>query len=198
METKSREERSDEIHDENRKIMEELGFDENKVFIVLGCHRSGTSIVAKALHEQGIDMGKHKLLKANEFNKLGHYENVEISSLNQRIHKKAGGSWERPAPKEKIDDVAKGFEDEIKDAIGKNKSSFWGWKDPRNALIVENFLPFLEGDVYLVCVFRHPISVAQSIARRQRNQNNWNSYLGLVAEYNKRIINTIKKFVGLE
>jgi hypothetical protein len=98
-----------------------------KTYVVLGCPGSGTSFLAKALHDQGVDMGTTNM----EF-----YENLDFVKLNQEI---MGGVTGR-----------------IKEVINKYKKQFWGFKDPQSAFTIDKILPHLEDDVYLVCIFRKP------------------------------------------
>lgn len=61
--------------------------------IILGMHRSGTSIIAGVLHTLGVYMG-NKFIGAHWSNLLGHFENIEFVRLNDKILKNAGGSWD--------------------------------------------------------------------------------------------------------
>ena len=66
-----------------------------RTFVVLGMHRSGTSLTAGGLEKIGIDMGDNQL-GANQWNPLGHFENVDFVGLNDRILNTAGGNWLDP------------------------------------------------------------------------------------------------------
>ena len=59
---------------------------------VLGIHRSGTSMVTRLLNIAGLKLGSN-LLRANKYNKRGHWEDREVVYLNELILKLLGGSW---------------------------------------------------------------------------------------------------------
>ena len=54
-----------------------------EIIIVLGMHRSGTSLIAGVLHEMGVNMGSN-LMKADEYNPKGYFEDIEIYKFNSR------------------------------------------------------------------------------------------------------------------
>ena len=84
----------------------------------------------------------------------------------------------------------KSYVDEIKALIQRKRAKFWGWKDPRNAFTVDNYLPHLDGDVYLICCFRKPDKILKSWKGKHSKE--------LIDSYNRNIIKSVKKFVELE
>jgi hypothetical protein len=167
---------------------------EDKVYVVLGVPKSATSFISKMLEENGVEMHNDK-----RENYLPQYEDTRFIRLNDKILRSAGTKEEnfglkRPAPEEKV--LKTNFNEEIKRLIRKRKSKSWGWKDPRTSLTMKKFLPYLEGDVYLICCFRKPAKITKSTQR-------WNIYdsKGLTKEkidvYNRSIISAIKEFVDL-
>ena len=66
-----------------------------KLIVVLGAHRSGTSLCAAAVESLGADacLGKHY---ANEENQKGFFEHPEIVDFNNRLLEFLGGSWDNP------------------------------------------------------------------------------------------------------
>jgi len=153
-----------------------------KTYVVLGMHQGGTSFISKALFNQGVDMG---------ITEEGVYEDINFVNINDKILHVAGGNWSSPPPVEKIKGVAKTFDDKIKRAF-KDKD-FWGFKDPRTGCMADIYLPYLKDDAYLVCIFRKPRKVAESIAR-VGHFGEEKAY-GLAIEYYNRIINTIRSFI---
>ena len=67
-----------------------------KTIVVLGMHRSATSLVARTLNAE-VHMGS-KLLYARSGNPEGYYENIEIIKINDKILHDSGGSWHIPRP----------------------------------------------------------------------------------------------------
>ena len=169
-------------------------FNHNKVYIVSGMHRSGTSFLAKALKDQGVDMGK-ELLPGNRFNIDGHFENVKFVTLSGKILNEAGGQELEPPSRESIHKSADSHSDEIVSLINRSQGKFWGWKDPRNSLTMQEFLPYIDGDVYLVCIFRKPSKVAESLYKRQELPIDRG--LLLSKYYIGQLIQTIKEFCSL-
>jgi len=161
----------------------------NRTFVVLGMHRSATSLVAKALHDQGIEMGTGT---ATAIDRGSHFEDLSFVDINDSLLEKAGGSWDKPPAKEKLDKVQDGRCGRLVD-YRQTKNEMWGWKDPRTALVFDKYLPHLGGDVYLVCVFRKPRYVAKSLKRL------WGfgekRCRAIIDRYNKDIIDSIHKFL---
>jgi len=157
-------------------------------------HRSGTSMVAGVLNILGIDMGK-ELLGKNWSNPWGHFENIKFLELNERILRKAGGSWNYPPKENQILAQVGMFSKEIKNLIQSNESKFWGWKDPRTSLTIELFLPYLENPYFLVC-HRDASAIARSLKRR--NNMKLEKGLKLTQIYNQRIERFFKRHNGLK
>lgn len=157
-----------------------------KTYIVLGMHQGGTSIISKALHDQGVDMGA-----ADE----SVYERIPFVRMNETLLTIAGGSWMYPPPIQRIKDAGKHREGDIKALLQKNKRDFWGFKDPRSGATIHAYLPYLEDDTYLVCIFRKPEKVAESIQRK--GHTNKEHALKIAKEYYARILDAVKEFTGI-
>ena len=75
---------------------------EKKVVVVLGMHRSGTSLVANLLTALGVDLGGN-LLAADEHNESGYWEQKEINQIQERLLRQLaqhdiGPGWMNPFP----------------------------------------------------------------------------------------------------
>lgn len=187
---------AEEFRERNRERLESLNFEEDKVYVVLGMHRSGTSFIAKSLYDQGVDMGTaHNMLGPNEWNKLGHYENVGFVSVNDDVLLSCGGAWNNPVGKKCIKEGFEEQRDRVESLIEDNRSSFWGWKDPRNTLTIDGWLPYLDGDVYLVATFRKPSKIAHSLYKRQGVPPSIGEEL--TKQYYREFIKTLKDFLEL-
>lgn len=134
-----------------------------KTFVVLGMHRSATSLTAGGLEKSGIHMGE-EYLEHDQSNPWGIFENRKFVSLNQKILKAAGGSWDNPPSRQAI--LKQDFDDEIKELIKNHEHEYWGWKDPRTSLTAELFHPHLTNPHYIVN-FRDKDEVAKSLNRRE-------------------------------
>jgi hypothetical protein len=138
--------------------------------LLAGMHRSGTSLVARLLVEAGIDLGPaHRLLPASPDNPEGFFEHQGFVAVNDGLLDDLGGTWYLPP------DLPAGWANAPErvprmrqvDAIlaDWHPSEPWGWKDPRNALLLPFWLRRFPDLRVLICV-RHPLEVARSLARR--------------------------------
>jgi len=139
-----------------------------KVMVVIGPGRSCTSGVARALHEGGWPMGDD-LLPPHESNPWGHFEDVDLIDLNDRMLADAGGDWLTPAPVPASDEnraVVRGYV-----SHRARHGTQWGMKDPRLAitwpvfdLVFRHDFPELEP--ILVFPSRELDTVAESLVAR--------------------------------
>lgn len=164
-----------------------------KTIVVLGMHRSATSLIAKGLNNE-VFMGSD-LISGLKDNPQGHFESRKIVLLNDRILKSAGGSWDNPPPEEAIA-AQTGFETLVERTLANHKHQaerrgykVMGWKDPRSVLTIRLFLPFIENP-HFVAVFRDPIEVARSL--RRRNKFPIEKGMELARVYNDRILKFIR------
>ncbi len=147
----------------------------NKVLILLGMHRSRTSLMAKWLHINGINMGD-KLLGADVGNEKGHYEDMDFFHLNQEILMDNG----LPSGGilfENDEEFNSGFK-QIKytlyhqlkgEAIINFKTKLhqqFGWKDPRTSLLIDFYDEILPDAKYIV-IYRHYIDTVNSLIHRK-------------------------------
>ena len=146
--------------------------------IILGMHRSGTSLVSRALEAAGLFVGD-----ANEHN----HEAVFFLTLNQWMFEQLGASWDNPYNMRFINDDLAGY---LLSVIGNilnspSAASFtgsnpgyqqllsadnqvpWGWKDPRNTFTA-NIWAAAFADAKLVHVCRNPVDVAASLRKREQ------------------------------
>lgn len=157
-----------------------------KTFVVLGMHRSGTSLIAKGMDEI-VDMGV-ETVHCTPANPRGHWENWVMVRLNDSILYAAGGSWDEPPPEKRIldtinlPDIKQGLQDVVK-RFSEGRE-LWGWKDPRTTLTIRLFLPYLTNP-HIICCFREPAQIAKSLHERQKFP--YNKGLRLCQEYNRRM-----------
>lgn len=159
-----------------------------KTFVVLGMHRSATSLIAKSLDHE-IHMGT-RFIKPDEHNPLGYFENFSFYKLNMEILERAGGDWQNPPSESEIMKQKSFFDFKIKQLIEQSEKPLWGWKDPRTVLTINLFEPYLRNPHY-ICCFRNPIEVAKSLVAR--NDMSFDKGIALAKEYNSRIIKFMSK-----
>lgn len=162
-----------------------------KAFIILGMHRSATSLAAKGLHDAGVHMGED-LLGAMPSNDYGHFENRRFVELNDAILDRAGGSWANPPLEEKIINAGRQLSERIKQTIANESAGheLWGWKDPRTTLTIGCYWQHLENPHLVIC-FRNPVQVAVSLQKRDGFP--LAKGMALANEYNKRLMDFLHR-----
>lgn len=135
------------------------------VLVIAGHHRSGTSVLAQLLAKAGLFVGD-KLLGASESNPYGHFEDVDVVAIHDRLLADNGLNWQVDRPF--IPYVARDVWRDMSALLSRRRRAhaLWGFKDPRVCL----FLPLwrhLIDDLRVVATFRSPGSCAHSIERRQ-------------------------------
>ena len=135
-----------------------------KPVVVVGMHRSGTSLTASILGSSGVHLGD-SLVPAGHGNAEGHFEDLEFVDLHRAALEAFGHDpegWDEVV----LDHLPDALEARARALIDARASRpFWGWKDPRTAL----FLPFWERllpEAKFVFVYRNPWEVIDSLYRR--------------------------------
>jgi len=142
--------------------------------VVLGMHRSGTSISTRGLACLGVDLGEDLVTGGGSENPTGYFEDAAIHALSMRVLDALGTEWDGL---ELLPDAA--FESPAVLALRSDAVSLlrlrlrdhpvYGFKNPRTARLLRFWQPVFEqlgADVRWVCVLRHPLSVARSLAAR--------------------------------
>jgi hypothetical protein len=143
---------------------------EPKVVCIVGMHRSGTSMIARLLHQCGLDLGpSERLLKADATNPLGHFEHRGFLDIDRQLLKHFKATWHEPPelqPGWHLDPGLKPLLSEAKAVAATfDGRSPWGWKEPRASL----FLPFWKEAIpnmrFVICI-RNPLEVGRSLEQR--------------------------------
>ena len=168
-----------------------------KTIIVLGMHRSATSLIAKGLYECGVMMGDD-LLGKSPHNPWGHYENRDVVHLNDRILHEAGGKWDNPPSETNILMQSIKFSEHIHRLVNELKAAanpqypLIGIKDPRMTLTAKLWLPYLINPHFIFCL-RDKLDVAKSLQRR--DNKSIDDGIALAREYNRRAMLLMAEFV---
>ena len=154
--------------------------------IIVGMHRSGTSLLARLLNDLGIHMGAWLSRDA---------EAVFFQKINRRIYSHVNAHWAEP---ENILSAMQSQEfiqkqsSEIREKFSgtspvtgryfrkldwqeriQKPDFFWGWKDPRTALVIPIWYQVFP-QARWVHIIRNGIDVATSLYLRAfRQQNKW-------------------------
>ena len=160
---------------------------EQRVICILGMHRSGTSCLAGSLEEAGVFLGD--VSRKNPYNLKGNLENLKIMKLHDNLLIANGGSWDSP-PKLVIWSKAHKIR---RDKILKEHENIplWGFKDPRTLFTIEGWMEVLS-NISFVGIYRNPLSVAQSLQRRDKFSIEKGVNLWLV--YNKKLLEYHNKY----
>jgi len=154
--------------------------------ILMGMHRSGTTLVATLLGQAGLFTGSSKEHNA---------ESTFFIGLNNWLLAQGGCRWDEPERwEERVADpelrrimveqmrhlmkVRPVMEFVGREAFKRGIQPFklerpWGWKDPRNTITLPVWLEVFP-EARVVCVERHGLDVAASLHRRSRAElNKW-------------------------
>lgn len=144
--------------------------------IIIGMHRSGTSLLSRILEKAGIFMG----VKKDENN-----ESLFFLKFNDWILKQANATWDNPYNYTLVDedfknlmaDLAKkyiksfrrieylGLKRTLKYKSLEELDFLWGWKDPRNTFTLDMWLKVFP-NAKIIHIYRNPIDVAESLRKR--------------------------------
>ena len=153
-----------------------------KTVVVLGMHRSGSSLTSGLLEALGVDMGE-RLMAESRANPVGYFEDEEVLHVNRQILRAAGGTWYDPPTTEAIRAQREPFRSRV-EALVRDKPALWGWKDPRTSLTLEVYLDHLTHP-HVVVTHRDAEAIARSLVKRGDMQ--YEEALALTALYEERI-----------
>ncbi|MFN8416241.1 MAG: sulfotransferase [Cytophagaceae bacterium] len=138
----------------------------SRVVILLGMHRSGTSLIANWMHHCDIKLGDN-YYTGTIGNEDGHYEDIDFLNLHEEIFLSYNldpsglKSWKLPS---EIDET---HFNKIKHLIDKKNKlhNEWGWKEPRTCMYLQYYRELLPDAKYLI-ILREPAQVVDSLLRR--------------------------------
>jgi hypothetical protein len=137
----------------------------NKVLIIAGMHRSGTSLVTQWLNRCGLHVGD-ELLGKGIGNDDGHFEDMEFYTFHRRLLKSKNLPDSGFIEDETVCMTSKDRSSALNLIENKNKNSTeWGWKDPRTSLFLPDYHQLIPEANYLV-VYRHFESTVGSLITR--------------------------------
>lgn len=145
--------------------------------IIIGMHRSGTSMLTRFIEESGIYMGKEKGVNDESF---------FFQKINDWILYEAGATWDNSYNIKFINDyfishmvnvidkrlssiwIKKyfGIKNTIKYGSIYNQENQWGWKDPRTTLTLPVWKKLFP-NAKIVHIYRNPIDIAASLRKRE-------------------------------
>ncbi len=163
--------------------------------IIIGMHRSGTTMLSKILEQLGVFMGWRK----EENN-----EALFFLKFNDWILKQVNATWDNPynytVTKKSFKDLMVylaekyiksvrrveylGILKSIKYKTLKALDFPWGWKDPRNTFTLDIWIKIFP-NAKIIHIYRNPIDVAESLRKRVKKLKenfkwNWKKELKLL------------------
>lgn len=147
---------------------------DKKLIVVLGMHRSGTSVIARGLQVLGVELGDRLMPPSEGNNSKGFWEDVDINALNIEMLQFLKIDWHSLTPIQASDVnrvCQSGYLQRAQDLLEYKSTAVkrFAFKDPR----VAKLLPFWNEvfaqsqiSVDYVLVIRHPLSVCSSLAKR--------------------------------
>ncbi len=147
---------------------------EKKVILVLGMHRSGTSLVSGMLEVLGVDFGRDLLPPMRGVNDKGFWEDREVLQAHEDLLKSLGRSWYdlMLLPERWMNsDAAIRFRKVARELIEVKFAhiSLLGLKDPRMCLFLplwKKLLDTMQISYVAVVVERNPVEIALSLFQR--------------------------------
>lgn len=130
--------------------------------IILGMHRSGSSCLAGMLQCAGFFAGNVFLW--NEDNRKGNQEDLRVIELNNLVLHTSQGSWITPPDRVAWTPDAALERNELLNEFAAAQVP-WMFKDPRTLFTLPFWVNAI-GRPRLLGIFRHPLSVAQSLSTR--------------------------------
>lgn len=148
------------------------------MLIITGSGRSGTSAVARLIHQSGLSVG-HDLIAPDEGNAEGYYEERAIVAINEVILAGAGlHEWFATASRDDVLRAANAHADAMRALVA---TATPAWKDPRFSWTLEAWLAHLPERPRVIVCLRSPVEVVASTAR----------YFGLSGEEHTRAVEHI-------
>ncbi len=155
------------------------GNEHRQGFIVLGMHRSGTSMLSGLLHSScGYNVGG-PLIGANFDNEKGFFERIDIVLQNDEFMRSQGVWWAANVInydwQQALKDKEEGKIDFQKYGIpglaflNSPNNAPWLQKDPRMCITLKTWLKLMNSEPAVVFTYRHPLEVALSLKHREKN-----------------------------
>ncbi len=153
-----------------------------QLVVILGMHRSGTSLITKSIELLGYTLGDN-LMPAGVDNPKGFWEDLDIVQFNDKLLASNQTSWDSPR-----DSGSKAYSRELQqEALTLLESRFSNTdrfiiKDPRMSLLLDFWSRcFVEADisVHYLAVYRQPLDIAASLHAR----NGMETEQGLLLTY---------------
>ena len=161
---------------------------------IAGMHRSGTSMITRLLNLCGLYLGPDsEFASAGSDNEEGFWEHPSFVRLNEEALARLGGGWDLPPAVTEgweLQDNLSRLRNDAADLIRRfGPHQIWGWKDPRNSLMLPFWKSLVPNLKILVCL-RNPLEVAQSLKERGFSSTAFSVNLWL--KYSQRLLDNTR------
>lgn len=154
------------------------------MIVISGMHRSGTSLLARAVNLLGVDLGPERyLLPPTADNPVGYWEDNRIVQLDDQLLGFLDGWWHQPPTLDEnwqydwhLEPFRVWAAQLVADRLDAGVPT--GFKDPRLSLLLPFWRTVVDVDCTVVGV-RHPVEVCASLAARDGFSTEWSAYLWL-------------------
>ncbi len=132
------------------------------MILICGSGRSGTSAVARLVHEAGISVG-NDLIEPDEFNAEGYFEERLVVMMNDALLNDVGlHKWFSVASRAEILAAAHARGDMMREIVA---AATPAWKDPRFSWTLEAWMELLPEPPRVIVCLRSPDEVVASTLR---------------------------------
>jgi hypothetical protein len=132
------------------------------MIIICGSGRSGTSAVARLVHEAGISVG-HDLIEPDEHNAEGYFEERLVVMMNDALLNDVGlRTWFSVAGRAEILAAAHARGEKMREIVA---AATPAWKDPRFSWTLEAWMELLPEPPRIIVCLRSPDEVVASTLR---------------------------------
>ena len=158
-----------------------------RVIIVLGMHRSGTSALTRGLKVLGVELGDHLMPGVEGDNEKGFWEDLDVNAFNVELMRHLRQDWHTLQPIHSSqfegEDLAS-FRLRAVELVRKKikGASVFGIKDPRTVRLLpfwKSVFEHLGAEVAYIIALRHPMSVARSVKQTHGFDEEKTHYLWL-------------------
>lgn len=165
------------------------------IYIVLGMHKSGTTLISQMLHYSGIPM-VDEVDEATSYDRGNQWERESTKALNHQLLG-SNGLFSLLASTPAAGSAAQDVRRQMAELVSRYNSSHqdWGFKDPRSTLSYQEWLPVMP-EHRVIAIYRRPEEVWShywnSSTQVRRRLMVFRRCIACWCEYNMQIIKAIQ------
>lgn len=150
-----------------------------KIVIILGSGRSGTSLLTKALGAWGMSLSQN-MVPGSYANPEGHFEDSAVVEIHKQLFSNLNAHPYMPLPENWIDSLeAKQAKNLLTQILNQRlehaaTNNFWGFKDPRTSAFIPLWLSILNSEKVVPIFFltvRDPKTTVSSFVKQYRDSS---------------------------